>query len=113
VELVGLFDENIYPAYLEDCDWSYRADLLKVKRYTVSDIHAIHGEEGMTGSCTVNSDPVLREKNARTHQNNFAYYRRKWGGINEREEFKTPFNNPALPIDYWRFEPALRARQQW
>ncbi|HTV63221.1 MAG TPA: hypothetical protein VMH30_11700, partial [Verrucomicrobiae bacterium] len=70
--------QNICPAYLEDSDWSYRAE-----RYTVSDIHAVHGEEGMTGSCTVNSDPVLREKNARTHQNNFAYYRRKWGGINE------------------------------
>lgn len=115
VSRAGLFDENIYPAYLEDCDWHYRALLAGVRLIQVPDVHAIHGCEpqGQTGSCTILSDPVLREKNHRTHGGNFDYYRAKWGGINGREKFKTPFNDPLWPVWAWRFDPEFRAKQQW
>ncbi len=112
VETVGLFDENLYPAYLEDCDWSYRADVLGVRRADVPDVHALHGIGGH-GSQTVNKSPELAAANARTHGGNFDYYRRKWGGLNGTETFATPFNDPHWPVWAWKFEPATRARQQW
>ena len=116
VEAVGLFDENLWPAYLEDCDWGYRADLAGIRRVTVPDCHAIHGTatdgaDGTKGSRTVNSDPRLAEANMRTHGRNFEYYRAKWGGNNGEEKFQTPFNDPHWPIAYWRFDPLLRAKQ--
>jgi GT2 family glycosyltransferase len=113
VDKVGLFDENIYPAYLEDCDWSRRADLLGVTRVNVPDVDATHGKGNISGSSTVNSDPTLAKENARTHGGNFAYYERKWGGRNEHEIFPTPFNDPLWPVWSWRFETATRFIQQW
>lgn len=113
VDTVGLFDENIFPAYLEDCDWSHRADLLGVRRCDVPDVHAVHGDEKLTGSCTVNCDAELAEKNSRTHGGNFNYYKRKWGGLNGTETFKTPFNDPHWPVWAWKFETETRAAQQW
>jgi GT2 family glycosyltransferase len=113
VDTVGLFDENIFPAYLEDCDWSRRADLLGVRRCDVPDVHAIHGDDKLTGSCTVNENPELAEKNSRTHSGNFDYYRRKWGGLNGTEIFDAPFNEPQWPLWAWKFETDTRARQQW
>ena len=113
VATVGLFDENIFPAYLEDCDWSYRADLLGVRRFTIEDVHARHGDDKFTGSATIMSDAGLRKKNHRTHGGNFDYYRLKWGGINEQETFKTPFNQLDWPVWAWKFDPAMRAKQQW
>lgn len=113
VNTVGLFDENIYPAYLEDCDWSYRADLLGVRRCDCPGVRAVHGDGVLTGSCTVNANPELAAKNSRTHGGNFNYYRRKWGGLNGTEVFKTPFNDPPWPVWAWRFETETRAAQQW
>jgi len=116
VECAGLFDENIYPAYLEDCDMSRRFDLLALRRCNVPDVHALHGtatnarDQGK-GSCTVNADPKLAELNSRTHGNNFEYYRAKWGGINGQEKFTTPFNDPHWPLWAWKFDPARRAKQ--
>ncbi len=119
VALAGLFDENIYPAYLEDCDYAVRCDRLGVKRVNVAGCVAVHGSvahgdaPALTGSCTVNSDPVLQLKCARTHGGNHEYYRAKWGGPNGEEKFSTPFNDPNWPIDFWRYDPARRARQNW
>jgi len=113
IATVGLWDENFYPAYLEDCDWSVRADRLGVLRVNVPDCHAIHGDERLSGSCTVNSDPVARAANVRTHGRNFVYYQRKWGGINGAETFEHPFNDPRWPISHWQFDPGMRKEQQW
>ncbi len=112
VEQVGLFDENIHPAYLEDCDHSTRADRLGLPRVNVSGCASIHGENGR-GSRTMYADPNLTRECRRTHGNNFVYYRAKWGGINEHETFKTPFNDPHWPIWAVKFDPKLRAMQQW
>ena len=113
VARVGLFDECIFPAYLEDCDYAYRCDLLGMPRTNVDGLQARHGDGELTGSCTVNSDQVIQAENVRTHGLNFGYYEQKWGGINGQEKFKTPFNDPHWPVWAWRFEPALRSQQQW
>jgi GT2 family glycosyltransferase len=117
VQSVGLYDENFYPAYLEDCDWARRADLAGARRLNVEDLHAIHGEatdaaDQTKGSCTIHSDERLAQANMRTHGRNFEYYRAKWGGINGEEKFQTPFNDPHWPIWAWKFEPGMRERQQ-
>jgi len=113
LERVGMFDENIHPCYLEDCDWAYRAKLLGVPQVDIPDVRAVHGDEKIVGSCTIYSDEELRRKNGITHGRNFDYYRRKWGDINEHEIYKTPFNDPNWPVWAWRFDPAIRAVQQW
>lgn len=115
VQAVGLFDENIYPAYLEDCDWSYRATLAGARVETIAGVKSVHGSlpDGQTGSCTIHSDPVLLQRNAETHAGNFEYYRAKWGGINGQEVYKTPFDWPGVPVSYWSFDPERRARQRW
>jgi len=113
VRKVGLFDENIHPAYLEDCDWHYRAHLAGVKTQNVPDVKAIHGEAPSWGSMTIHSDTNLRHVNGRTHSNNFIYYKKKWGGINGDEKFTHPFNDPNLPVCHWAFDVDFRAQQQW
>ena len=119
VTTAGLFDENIYPAYLEDCDYAHRCNLLNVVRCNVPGVVAKHGCEPhgqigeLTGSCTIHSDAALLKKNGRTHGGNFDYYRAKWGGINGEEKYTHPFNTPQWPVWAWKFDPAFRARQQW
>jgi len=80
VAQAGLFDENIYPAYLEDCDYARRCDLLWITRANVLGCLAVHGEPVQPGSCTVNATPELAQKNCRTHGGSHEYYRAKWGG---------------------------------
>lgn len=109
VELIGYFDENFYPAYLEDCDHSYRLKLLGARASTVPDIHAIHGEAPHWGSSTILSDATFRERNGITHGNNFAYYRAKWGGINGEEVYPTPFNDPSRSPTEWTLDGERRA----
>lgn len=111
VKRVGLFDENLYPAYLEDCDWSYRMKLIKMEHVDVPGVCAVHGEEGH-GSCTIMSNEQVRAENHRTHGNNFRYYLAKWGGNNGEEKYLMPFNLP-VPVTYWSFNPEFRAEQQW
>lgn len=113
IERVGLFDENIYPAYLEDCDWMRRLKLTDEIYIDVEGVSAVHGDKTLTGSCTIQSDERLRELNGRTHGGNFQYYRQKWGGNNGEETFKTPFNDPHWPLWAWEFDPHRRERQQW
>lgn len=101
---VGLFDENFRPAYLEDCDYDYRITLAGLPKVEVPDCQAVHGHGTLTGSCTIHSDPVLRERNGITHGNNFEYYRRKWGGNNGEEKFKHPFDDPHKPVFWWELD---------
>lgn len=112
---VGLWDQN-FIAYLEDCCWGYRCELLGVKRLNVQDCHAIHGEMvrgHMEGSRTVNDNDRLASENSRTHGLGFEYYKLKWGGLNGQEVYKTPFGDPNWPVWAWRFDPKLRKRMQW
>ena len=113
VEVTGLFDENLYPVYLEDCDYAYRMALSGLAIAAVPGLRSLHGYDAVPGSSTIHSDGALREKNHRTHGANSGYYRLKWGGINGEEKFPHPFNDPAFPIWAWRFAPHLRRANQW
>ena len=107
VNTVGLFDEGFAPAYDEDLDYSRRCDLAGV----------IKVEAGFTGthvgSATINSDPILRAANGRTHASNDAYYAAKWGGHKQGgETFSTPFDRGGH-IGDWRLESGRLATQSW
>ena len=116
LEAVGFFDENIYPAYLEDCDYHHRIRLAGIQCENIPDLGLIHGEMvngKMEGSRAINANPIYSRENGRTHQGNFDYYRAKWGGINGEETYMFPFNDIAYSLDYWVFDFARYKQQQW
>jgi len=112
IRTVGLFDENIYPAYLEDCDYHYRCDLAGVQRVNIPDCAIVHGEAPLWGSATVNSDPELCRQNIRTHEGNRRYYVQKWGGREGEERFVNP-NGSLWGVPYWEWSLDVRRGQLW
>lgn len=93
LEQIGMFDQNIYPIYLEDCDYAYRAKLLGLVEENCANTMVMHG-----GSMSVRTDPTLSRQNAFTHRANGDYYQKKWGGMNEQERYDLPFNDPSLSL---------------
>lgn len=91
---VGRFDENFYPAYWEDCDFSRRLALAyeleppfwtKVECEVVLESFA-HGIQ-LAG---VQIDPERLAE----------FYRSKWGGDPSHETFVTPFDS-GKPLSWW------------
>ena len=88
-ELIGLFDENFYPAYFESIDWCYRLRMLDLEGgwpkewcNAMSQGAALHNE---VVSCP--ATPLL------------DYYAKKWGGKKGLERFTRPFGKREL--DFW------------
>jgi GT2 family glycosyltransferase len=87
---LGCFDENFFPAYCEDQDYAYRAQLAGLSEENCPDTRVFH-----FGSATISSDPILRRQNAYTHLQNMQYYRSKWGGDGGNEIYVQPFNDSS------------------
>lgn len=99
VPRVGWFDENFYPAYKEDQDYSYRCRLAGVKRVG---LFLPRLEPEHLGSQTIRSDPEYGTRNNHTHYFwNRPYYLRKWGGDVYEERFQTPFDDPGRDWRWW------------
>ena len=45
IRRIGLFDENIYPAYFEDTEYAWRMNLLKLSIVIAPDVEFVHGDE--------------------------------------------------------------------
>ncbi len=105
---IGFFDENIYPAYLEDCDYCRRISVAGAVAIHLQGIQAVHGEAPSWGSSTIHSDKRLEIRNTVTHARNFEYYRRKWGGGDGQEVFTHPFNDPTKDHRHWELDRAWR-----
>lgn len=99
---LGWFDENFYPAYLEDGDFWRRVNLSRAKCVSV-DTHAVHGEGEHSGSMTLNSDPAMARVIRAGHERNWIYYMYKWGGRKEEntEVYARPFNDSCRQLDFW------------
>jgi len=109
VEAVGLFDENIWPAYEEDCDYMLRIDLAGIPRKEFPLRH-VHGdgegdgeERRASGTLTSTSKAHSRtgvhvlqipQRNYLNHLNNAKYYHSKWG-LTWRLEL--PASTPGRP----------------
>jgi hypothetical protein len=90
---VGWFDEHIFPAYKEDCDYSHRIKST-IGSYFIKNV-PISKEITHLGSQT------LRNENSDIEMTNFIkkqskiiakYYIIKWGGLPGKEIYTTPFN---------------------
>lgn len=111
-ERVGLFDENFFPAYFEDCDYDYRLKLSGVPRIELSEIYegvkfCIHGEAPDWGSCTIKSDAEIKRRCDILFPRLHEYYVSKWGGGPSGERFTTPFNKGASH-NQWEIIQAMR-----
>jgi GT2 family glycosyltransferase len=91
LETIGCFDENFFPGYCEDQDYAYRARIAGLSEENCPDTMVHHA-----GSQTIRIDPELHRQNRLTQSRNLEYYRRKWGGHGDQEQYFHPFNNPDL-----------------
>lgn len=114
VQKVGLFDENFYPAYVEDCDYLIRLGKMNIKRDYVN-LPYFHGEEQYktTGSQTSKVEPELHSKLHHSRiLNEVNYIEYKWGpkwvvieGDNwDYQPWNHPFNNSNLPVTYTTYD---------
>lgn len=97
LDRVGLFDENIYPAYYEDSDLWHRIVMMNEKTVTIPDTFILSGDATFNGSCTIQSvSPEYREKMTVCSTRNGQYYHDKWNikGVH----YKYPFNDPTQDI---------------
>jgi GT2 family glycosyltransferase len=109
VKLVGWFDENFYPAYLEDQDYAYRCRLAGATSCIVGGTWALH-----LGSQTIHSDPEYYELNIDTHHNwNENHYRAKWGGDRGAERFRRPYDRPDKDWKWWPDPGDTIAQRDW
>lgn len=93
LRVVGLFDENYYPAWFEETDWLYRAGLASVasprengRAWPYTAIHASdrgHGIQAAQGRVR----PDWRRLE--------GYYAAKWGGTQGHETYRRPFDLEA------------------
>lgn len=94
---VGFFDENIWPAYGEDIDWSHR-------------VLAFLGSPGRKAEqwarVPVDAWITMQGASVKLHgvvpdsDRNWAYLARKWGDP-YRQVYEHPFNDPRNGLDYW------------
>jgi hypothetical protein len=106
----GLFDENFYPAYVEDLDYLMRLMNQPVKRIML-DMPYLHGSAspelyGEHGSQTIKTDPHLRQIVDRARWiNENRYMVKKWGDdwrwvmIHDR-----PWNAPDNTQGSWTWD---------
>lgn len=88
LEVLGCFDENLFPAYFEDCDYHHRAALARLQAIRADAASSV----SHVGSGTIYRDPKLNDRNHATFTQNQEYYRRKWGGSSGCESYTSPFN---------------------
>jgi GT2 family glycosyltransferase len=112
IRTIGLFDENLGPAYGEDSDFIMRAINLNIKtvkglknKYFHGDELATDGDESYEANArqTVKEDPLLGEKIWKANGINFGYLNSKWGeGWRLCQPYNSPFNYTTWDIDFIR-----------
>jgi hypothetical protein len=114
-DIVGSFDENFYPAYVEDDDYRIRLQKAKIV-YTVnkgSKRLLLHDH-----SSTVRRNPKYALSSFKTFPMNKEYMTKKWGGVQDsvpkwKQVFEHPFNNPEWPNDKWLLDIEGRKKRLW
>jgi len=97
IEELGLFDENLYPAYCEDADYIMRMINTSAKKITSLKSNYFHGDGNKgdyyeTGSQTKKTDISLAQKLELSNELNIEYLTEKWGpGWRVCEPVRLPF----------------------
>ena len=105
---IGLFDENLYPAYGEDTDYIIRVLNLDPKKCLGFNNTYLHGEEiadcvnyEKNGQQTSKEEPQMKEKLDRVDEKNYEYLTKKWGkNWRELSPCKHPFDNKEYSNSY-------------
>lgn len=106
IDIVGKFDENFYPAYFEDLDYSIRIQ----KTFRLDNSHPLWDKipvdvEDMGMALSV-KNKLIDAPSAPL----IAYFQRKWGrhpGEWQKPEYDHPFNNENNSLDYWPLNNAV------
>ena len=100
LDKVGLFDENIYPAYFEDNDYWKRIVLSGEKTFIIENVNIFHANKDGGGSVTLHSvDNDYRSRMNKCYEINGKYFHSKWNskeGLMTHDlnnSFTRPFNN--------------------
>lgn len=104
LEGVGLADENFWPIYGEDADFSRRVHVAQSEGWggtwenrPIDAWLAMPGHATKLAGVTVNWDRT------------WAHYTRKWGGQSGHETYARPFGDDSLPLSFWPTPPDPRA----
>lgn len=105
----GAFDENLWPAYYEDCDMRVRHRLKGVTSYP----YALEGlpplPHGKSKSGGVNYNALIQGCGLL----NRAYWLRKWGSFDyENAVYQNPYKDARLQVNEWVWYPEHRAKLQ-
>jgi hypothetical protein len=111
VQKYGLFDENLYPAYVEDLEFGHRFihdDVKRVLSMKTGYYHGTKKNDYSDGSQTWRSEPSIAQSIHVAHEMNKKYVTMKWGRgwqahIDEATH-KTPFNVPEFPISFTTYD---------
>lgn len=107
VQSHGLFDENFYPAYVEDYDYLMRIISKPFKREYMT-LPFLHGDKdyAASGSQTWRIEPDLKTRiDAARILNEFDYMPTKWGdGWKSMQPYQTPFNRIEYPVSYTTYD---------
>jgi hypothetical protein len=106
-ETYGTFDENLWPAYYEDCDMRIRHRLMGVHGYT----YALQGlpplPHGKPSTGGINYSAMMQGCGLLNRQ----YWVRKWGSLNyEQATYQTPYKDDRLTPANWEWYPEHRAK---
>jgi GT2 family glycosyltransferase len=87
-EWVGYFDEQFFPAYMEDNDFGRRMNMADIRRVIVPGAAYIHH----TSSTLKSYDATQTRKHHDQFRANMDRYIAKWGGGPDKETFDLPYN---------------------
>lgn len=93
-ERIGLFDENLYPAYYEANDFAFRMRMVGMEGNSPENPWMVVWVNALSQGHALNVDLVHCPAAPLE-----AYMHRKWGGPKGRERYDAPFGN--MPLDYW------------
>lgn len=93
IERVGYFDQNFYPLYFEDSDYTKRLALTNTAFHSCTETNIFH-----KGSASIGTVAELNRQNNHTFQANNAYFVRKWGGQPSHETFIRPFGDSRFGL---------------
>lgn len=110
IQECGLFDENFYPAYMEDCDYYVRLlnKNIQINYFTTKHFHG-DGKYEESGSQTWKIEPELESKLTYSHDINSWYMSEKWGPTWRDLDWnfnpwETPYNKKDIPITYTKYD---------
>ena len=104
VEKMGYYDENFCPCYYEDTDYCYRRTLSGYEKEGMFHIFEPQGISSAGTSLAIRAEKRILKHYELNSSRMMNYYIRKWGGLQGKEIYKTPYNDPNMKINDWILE---------